>query len=130
MVFMNYIESLPGIPTRMHFTDWYFVVRVIPDKESGKTRPVKTVAFWVDELNGEDVARTFSVMSKKLIAPLIAFLPNKDYINYDFIITAIGDGFLKDWNVQPIRRSEEVPLEERREVFNAQKLIEKLWAAI
>lgn len=127
---MNYIDLVAGVPTRMHFTDWYFMVRVIADKESGKTKPIKSVTFWCDELKGEDVARTFTVLSKKLIAHLIPFLPNKEYILYDFIITKMGSGFFTDWNIQPIRRPEEIPMEERRESFDAQKLIEKLWNAI
>ena len=127
---MNYIALVPGVPTRMHFTDWYFTMRLIADKESGKSKPVKTVVFWVDELGGEDVAKTFNVLSKKLLSNLLPFLPNKEYTCYDFIITQIGDGFLKDWNIQPIHRPDCLPLEERRESFDAKKLIEKLWNAI
>ena len=127
---MNYISLVPGVPTRMHFTDWYFTVSEIMDKESGKTKPVKRVVFWCDELNGEDVARTFSILSKKLIVPLIPFLKDKEFVNYDFIITAIGDSYFKDWNMQPIRRAVEVPLSERQGLGDASKLIEKLWEAI
>ena len=130
MVLMNYIALFPGVPTRMHFTDWYFIVSEIMDKESGKTKPVKRVVFWVDELNGEDVARTLSMLSKKLIAPLIPFIKDKEFINYDFIITPIGDGYYKDWNVQPIRRAEEVPLSERQGLADSAKLLEKLWESI
>lgn len=130
MAFMNYIELQPGVPTRMHFTDWYFTVREIQDKESGKIKPIKSVVFWVDELNGEDVARNLSILSKKLMSHMIPFLPNKDYINYDFIITKMGNGFFADFNVQPIKRPVEVPLEDRRETFDAAKLIEKLWETI
>ncbi len=90
----------------MHFTDDYFVDREIADRETGKPKRIKSLVFWVDELNGEDCARTFSVLSQKLQAPLEPFRKGKEYIHYDFIITQIGDGFLKDWNVQPIRRPE------------------------
>jgi hypothetical protein len=103
---MNYIALAPGVPTRMHFTDDYYVDREIADRETGKTRRIKSLIFWVDELNGEDAARTFSVLSQKLAAHFEPFRPNKQYTHYDFIITQMGDGFLKDWNVQPIRRPE------------------------
>ena len=33
---MNYIALVPGMPTRMHFTDDYNVERTIMEKESGK----------------------------------------------------------------------------------------------
>jgi len=103
---MNYVALAPGVPTRMHFTDHYYVERVIADKETGKNKTIHSLVFWVDELEGEDVARTFSILSQKLAAHLEPFLPDKEYSHYDFLITQIGEGFLKDWNFQPIRRSE------------------------
>lgn len=102
----NYIRLVPGVPTRMHFTDDYKIDRTIADRETGKPKQVKSLVFWVDEHNGEVVASTFSILSEKLSAHLEPFLPDKAYIHYDFIITQIGEGFLKDWNVQPIRRPE------------------------
>jgi len=103
---MNYVALAPGVPTRMHFTDDYEVDREIADRETGKPKRIKSLVFWVDELNGEPCARTFSVLSQKLQAPLEPFRKNKEYLKYDFIITQMGDGFLKDWNVQTIRRPE------------------------
>jgi len=103
---MNYVSLVPGVPTRMHFTDDYYVDREIADRETGKPKRIRSLVFWVDELNGEDVARTFSILSQKLAAHMEPFLPDKRYGDYDFIITQIGDGFMKDWNVQVIRRPE------------------------
>lgn len=101
---MNYIALVPGVPTRMHFTDDYKIQRTIRDRETGKPKTIDSLVFWVDELNGEDVARTFSTLSQKLAAHFEPFLKDKRYTGYDFIVTQIGDGFLKDWNVQVIRR--------------------------
>lgn len=106
MVLMNYIRLVAGVPTRMHFTDDYEITRTIADGETGKPKPIKSLVFWCDELNGESVARTFSILSQKLAAHLEPFLKNKEYTRYDFIITEFGAGFLRDWNVQPIRRPE------------------------
>lgn len=103
---MNYVALAPGVPTRMHFTDDYYIDREIPDRESGKPKRIHSLVFWVDELEGEDVARTFSILSQKLAAHFDPFLKGKEYTNYDFIVTQMGDGFLKDWNVQVIRRPE------------------------
>ena len=103
---MQYIRLDPGMPTRMHFTDHYYIDREILERESGKPKTIKTLVFWVDELNGEDAARTFSILSQKLAAHFDPFLKDKGYVPYDFIVTQIGDGFLKDWNVQVIRRPE------------------------
>lgn len=107
MVLMNYIALVPGVPTRMHFTDDYIIDREILDKETGKPKRIKSLVFWVDELNGEDVARTFSVLSQKLAAHMTPYLPDKGYLPYDFLITQMGEGFLKDWNIQVIKRPEE-----------------------
>jgi len=104
---MNYVALVPGVPTRMHFTDHYYIERVIADRETGKPKTIKSLVFWLDELNGEDCARTFSILSQKLAAHVEPFLPDKEYTRYDFVITQIGEGFLKDWNFQPIKRPEE-----------------------
>ena len=106
MVLMNYVALVPGVPTRMHFTDDYYIEREIADRETGKPKRIKSLVFWVDELNGEDAARTFSILSQKLAAHFEPFLKNKQYEGYDFIITQMGEGFLKDWNVQVIKRPE------------------------
>jgi len=104
---VNYVRLVPGIPTRLHFTDHYYIDREIADRETGKPKPIRSLVLWVDELNGEPAARTFSILSQKLAAHLEPFLKNKEYTLYDFIVTQIGEGFLKDWNVQPILRPEE-----------------------
>jgi len=103
---MNYITLAPGVPTRMHFSDDYWVERSIADRESGKPKTIRSLVLWCDELNGEDCARSFSILSQKLAAHIEPFLPDKRYGGYDFVITQIGDGFLKDWNVQVIERPE------------------------
>lgn len=104
---MNYIKLVAGIPTRMHFSDDYYIARTIADGETGKGKPVQTLVFWVDELEGEDCARTFSILSQKLGAHFEPFLRDKRYSRYDVIITQIGEGFLKDWNIQWVRRPDE-----------------------
>lgn len=102
----NYVRLESGIPTRMHFTDDYKIERTIADRESGKPKTIKSLVFYVDELDGESASRTFSILSQKLAAHFETFLPDKRYTGYDFIITQMGEGFLKDWNVQVIRRPE------------------------
>ena len=102
----NYVRLVPGIPARMHFTDDYKIERTIADRESGKPKTISSLVFYLDELDGEPASRTFSVLSQKLAAHFEPFLPDKRYHGYDFIVTQMGEGFLKDWNVQVIRRPE------------------------
>ena len=87
-------------------TDDYYVDREIADRETGKPKRIKSLVLWVDELNGEDSARTFSILSQKLAAHFEPFLKEKEYLKYDFIVTQMGEGFYKDWNVQVIKRPE------------------------
>jgi len=103
---MNYVALSPGIPTRFHFTDDYYIDRRIATADPMKSKRVKSLVFWVDELDGEPAARTFSILSQKLAAQFEPFLPDQKYLQYDFIITETGSGFLKDWIVQPILRRE------------------------
>ena len=104
---MNYIALLPGVPTKMHFTDDYMIERQIAIKGTDKTKRLTSLTFQVDELNGEDVARTFSILSQKLAAHFEPFLKGQKYLKYDFILTQMGDGDLKDWGFQTILRPEE-----------------------
>jgi len=106
MVLTNYVALVAGVPTRLHFTDDYIIDRTINDKESGRTKRIKSLVFQVDELDGEDVARTFSIMSQKLAGHMTPYLPDRAYRAYDFIITEMGSGFYKDWNVQVVKRPE------------------------
>jgi len=107
MVLMNYIALVPGEPAKMHFTDDYYMERHIYERETGKDKRVRSLVLWCDELNGEPAAKTFSILSEKLAAHITPFLPGKRYLNYDFIITQVGEGFTKDWDVQVLKRAEE-----------------------
>lgn len=99
---MNYVALDKDVPTRMHFTDHYSVEREIWDAKLGKYKPVKSLVFWVDELNGEVTAKTFSVLSETLATILRPYLPDHSYINFDYLITKRGEGFGTRYEVQAI----------------------------
>ena len=105
MVLSNYIRLEPGVPTRMHFTDHYYMEREIADPQLGRPRTVKSHVFYVDSLGATPVSRTFSILSQKLWEHLQPFVNDRSFPEYDFIITEMGSGFLKDWNVQVIKRT-------------------------
>lgn len=102
---MNYVALEKDVPTRMHFTDHYFVEREVWDEKLGKFKMVRSLVFWVDQLNGEPTARTFSVLSENLANTLKAYIPDHTYVEFDFEITKQGEGFATRYQVQAIPSS-------------------------
>lgn len=102
---MNYVALEKDVPARMHFTDHYKVEREIWDEKLGRFKPVSSLVFWVDQLNGEPTARTFSVLSENLATILRPYLPNHTYIDNDFVITKQGEGFGTRYQVQVIPKT-------------------------
>ena len=99
---MNYVALEKDVPARMHFTDHYLVEREIWDEKLGKYKPIKSLVFWVDELNGEPTARTFSVISETLATMLRPYLPDHEYVHRDFVVTKQGEGFSTRYLVEAI----------------------------
>lgn len=97
---MNYVDLKKDTPTRMHFTDHYMVEREIWDPGLGRFKVVRSLVFWVDELDGEPTAKTFSVLSEKLASMLRPYLPNHTYVEKDFVITKHGEGFATTYTVE------------------------------
>lgn len=99
---MNYVDLEKDVPTRMHFTDHYLVEREVWDKDLNRFKTIKSLVFWVDEVNGEPTAKTFSVISETLATMLRPSLPEHAYINYDYLITKHGEDFATRYEVQKI----------------------------
>ena len=99
---MNYVALEKEVPTRMHFTDHYTVEREIWDPALQKYKTVKSLVFWVDQVNGEATAKTFSVISEGLATMLRPYIPDHRYIDTDFLITRHGEGFSTRYEVQAI----------------------------
>ena len=60
---MNYVALVPGVPTRLHFTDHYFIDREIADRETGKPKQIESLVFYCNEEGGEPCSKTFSILS-------------------------------------------------------------------
>ncbi len=104
MVLSNWVGLAPGVPRRLHFTDHYFMEREIMDKQLGRPKTIGSHVFYVNEVDGQPASRTFSILAQSLWAQLEPFLAGNRYRDYDFIITEMGSGFYKDFNVQTILR--------------------------
>lgn len=103
---MNYVELKLEIPTRMHFTDHYYIDREVWDKNLGKMKWVKSLTFWVDRVDGEPSALTFSILSTQLANLLESYLPENRYRNFEIEVTKRGSGFSTRFTVQAIPLSE------------------------
>jgi len=84
----------------MHFTDAYFIESLVADRERGGKKMVRRLTFWVDRLNGEPVARTFSILSEKLAAQLQPYLKGEKFKDWEFIITKEGEGFQTEYRIE------------------------------
>jgi hypothetical protein len=105
MVLQNYVMLQQGVPARLHFYDHAVEVRTITDPGTGRPANRNVLVFEVDNLNGNPVSSKFSTMSEKLAGQFAAYLPDKGYRTYDFIITMRGSGFQTAYTVQAIPRS-------------------------
>lgn len=103
---MNYITLEKDTPTRMHFTDHYYVEREIWDPDLGRTRWVRSLVLWCDELEGEPSARTLSVLATKLADLFAPYLEGNRYRTFDFVVTKRGEGFATVYTLEAIPRKE------------------------
>lgn len=101
MVLRNIVELVENVPARMHFVDHALVDKTINDPVLRKAKVATALVFVVDRLNGQPASATFSILAEKLAAKLEPFLASARYRQYDFIITARGAGFLRDYTVEP-----------------------------
>ncbi|MBU2060203.1 MAG: hypothetical protein KKB38_21030 [Gammaproteobacteria bacterium] len=97
---MNYIALQRDTPARMHFTDHYYVKKEIPDPDTGKTKWVDSLVFWCDKLDGETVAKTFSIISTKLAETIEPYLKEHLYRESDFTITKTGESYATAYTVE------------------------------
>jgi hypothetical protein len=105
MVLQNYVILQAGAPARMHFYDHIIEVRTITDALTRQPQNRNVLVMEVDQLNGQPVSSKFSTMSEKLAGQFAAYLPDKTYRNYDFMITQRGKDFQTTYTVTAIPRT-------------------------
>jgi len=96
----NFLALTQDVPTRVHFDDYHEVKRTINDKELGVDKKVTSHVFWIDRVNGEPAARTFSVLSEGLWSQLAPYIPGDRFRDHEFEITKRGEGFLTTYEVE------------------------------
>ncbi len=111
MPLQNYVIFQNGIPERLHFTDHVLEQITITDPVTQRAAPRNRLTMTVDEINGTKTGRgglpiiaKLSVLAESLAGKLEAYRPGKAYLNYDFIITQTGTGYLSRYSVQVVPR--------------------------
>ena len=104
MVLENYVILKTGVPARLHFTDHYIETRTVTDRTTGSPTSRRVLVFQVDSLDGRPVAAKYSTMAEKHAAQFQAYLADKSYRDYDFIITKTGEAYLTQWSVMALPR--------------------------
>lgn len=101
-MFQNYLKLEPDTPTRIHIDDYHKVDRVINDPTLHKDKTVSSRMFWLDEVNGEPAAKSFSVLSEGLWQQLEPYIKNQRFRDFDFVITKRGEGYQTKYEVEAI----------------------------
>ncbi len=104
MPLTNYVVLKTGEPERMHFVDHELAIRTIVDPVSRREKGINVLVFTVDELGAQKVVGYYSVTSQKHSADFDPYLPGKRYKDFTFVITALGEGFRREYQVQAIGR--------------------------
>lgn len=102
MVLQNIVTLTQSVPARMHFTDHAIENRTITDPVTLRPSPRQVLVFEVDRLNGQVVTAKFSTMAATLADQFAAYLPDKLYRGYEFLITVRGTGFQTKYTVEKI----------------------------
>ena len=102
MVLQNYVILQPDVPTRLHFRDHALQRKTITDPATLQPAGRMTLVFDVDRLDGREVESKLSIMAEKFASLFQPYLADKSYVNYDFIVTVTGEGFRRQFTVQPV----------------------------
>lgn len=102
MVLENYVLLETGVPARVHFTDHAIQRRTVTDPMTGEPTTRNVLVFDVAQLNGREVFAKYSIMAEKHAGQFSAYLKDKSYRDYDFIITKSGEGFRTSWSLQVV----------------------------
>ena len=105
MVLRNYVTLQPGVPARLHFVGGALVAKEITDPLTLRNKTVRALELDVDEVNGQPVVASFSVLSEKLAADFDPYLKDGRLKDYDFILTRTGQGYQTRYSVQRIPRA-------------------------
>ena len=90
----NFVVLKPGIPVTLHFTDHQIVKRQIEDPVRHVPVTRESLLFYVDEVDGTELDKMYSILSQKHAAEFAGYLPAKKYVGYLFTVIKDAAGFV------------------------------------
>lgn len=94
MVLENWVKLEVGREVCLHFREYLVRSREIEDPDFGVMRKVETLLFLVDRVDGEEVDKTFSVLSEKLAGEFEPYLEDGSFRDYVWTLVKDGPGFV------------------------------------
>jgi len=82
----NWVILRPGERTTLHFYDHALVTKAITDPVTGRVKTVQSLTMYVDLQDDKKVSKMFSVISMKLAQAISAYIPERRYKEYLFLI--------------------------------------------
>jgi len=100
----NWVILRPAMRVKLHFYDHALVTKTITDPVTGRTKSVQSLTMYVDLENDKKVDKMFSVISIKLAQAISAYIPDRRYRDYVFVIEKPIEKFAPPYIVEVIPR--------------------------
>ena len=94
LVLANWVKLEVGKEVKLHFREYVVRSREIEDPDFKVMRKVETLLFLVDRMDGEEVDKTFSVLSEKLAQEFEPYLEDGSFRNYEWVLVKDGPGYV------------------------------------
>lgn len=101
----NVVRLAPGASKELHFTNHTRGPVDMQDPVTFVVRPVETLTFVVDEEDGRPVNKVYYVTSDRHAQDFGPFLAERKYRDYNWLITAFGEGLLRRWTTVRVPRA-------------------------
>jgi len=98
----NWVILRLGERKTLHFYDHALVTKTITDPVTGRTKSVQSLTMYVDLENDKKVDKMFSVISIKLAQAISAYIPDRRYRDYLFVIEKPIEKFAPPYLVEVI----------------------------
>jgi len=90
----SYVKILTGVPKKLRFES------MKQDDIIINNRSISGLVFTVVKEDGQEVNKTWTATSKRLIKQLKPFVETGRIVEHEFTITKFGEGFDTQWRIE------------------------------